>query len=417
MPAERILVVDPRTAGISGDMMVAALLDAGAGPAAVVAAMQTPAGILEGCSAINVAVEDTARAGLRAKKVHVEVTEQHIHRTPHDLVGAATACLQRISLSEQAKRFAFNSLDALISAEAAVHGSAPQDLVLHETGSADTLADVIGAAVALDDLNAFANTVVFATPVGTGAGSIHIGHGSVASPAPATLEILRASHLSMVGLPAEGELATPTGAALLAALNPIPTTSYPPMTPTRVGYGAGDRQPPGIPNVLRLVFGEPIGSHLASDEVWVIETNIDDAAGETIAYAMQEVLNAGARDIAAIPVLAKKARPGHILQVLADGADVERLSSILIDQTGSLGVRIHPCERRILRRDLSSIHISVGDTPHEIRVKVARDTSGRVIRVKPEHDDLVKVARIADRPLREVEAIANRTAAEVLDIR
>jgi uncharacterized protein (TIGR00299 family) protein len=414
MAAKRILVVDPRTAGISGDMMVAALLDAGADTAAVVNAMTSPANILSGCDDISIEVADVDRGGIHARHVAVAVREEYDHRAPNDLLEAAASCIQRLRLSDPAARFVLDSLNALISAEATVHGRTPRDLELHETGSADTLADVIGAAAGLDALGAFADTAVYATPVAVGGGATNFSHGAVSCPAPATLEILRTHRLFFLGGPVECELATPTGAALLAALTPTPVASYPPMKPTHVGYGAGTRQFPEMPNVLRLTFGEPVSLGLASDDVWVIETNIDDATGEAIGYAVQQLLKAGARDAIAIPMSTKKSRPGHILQVIADASNVEHLSSAVIALTGSLGVRIRPSERRILLREFTAVRVPLGDTVHEIRIKIARDTNGHVLRIKPEYDDLATAAELAGRPLREVEDKATRQAAELL---
>jgi len=416
MAAKRVLVVDPRTAGISGDMTVAALLDAGADAASVVNAMKSPAGVLPGCNEIRVEVAAVDRHGIRATQVTVAVHEDYEHRAPSAMLEAAASCLQTLRLSDPARRFALDSLNALVSAEATVHGRNPQDLELHETGSADTLADVLGTAAGLDALGTLADTAVFVTPVATGGGVANFSHGAVSCPAPATLEILRTHGLFFRGGPVECELATPTGAALLAALAPTPATSYPPMKPTRVGYGAGSRELAEMPNVLRLTFGETLSLGLAADEVWVIETNIDDATGETIGHAMQQLLKAGARDAIVIPMSTKKSRPGHVLQVIADASNVEHLSSTVIALTGSLGVRVRPSERRILLRESTTVRVSLGDTVHEVRIKVARDTAGRVVRIKPEYDDLATAAERAGRPLREVEDAATRQAAELLSL-
>jgi uncharacterized protein (TIGR00299 family) protein len=395
-------------------MMVAAFLDAGADAAAVVEAMSTPANVLPGCTEIEVSVADTLRGGLHAKNVRVLVQEEHRHRPPGELLEAASVCLQRLRISKQAGEFVMDALGALISAEAAVHGEPTEAVQLHETGSGDTLADVLGAAVALDDLGVFADTAVYTTPVAVGGGTFHFSHGAVSSPAPATLEILRAHGIPSVGGPVDTELATPTGVALLAALAPKHARFYPPMNAEHVGYGAGIRDFAEMPNVLRVVLGTPIDHGLASDEVWIIETNIDDATGETIGHAMQQVLKAGARDVVAIPVFAKKGRPGHILQALADAEDVERLCSALIVETGSIGVRILPAERRILHRESVPIALDIGGTTHSVSVKVARDNEGTIVRVKAEYEDICRVAELAALPFREVDALATRKAAEFL---
>jgi uncharacterized protein (TIGR00299 family) protein len=413
--SKRILVIDAQTAGISGDMIVGALLDLGANATKVIEAMSIPKHCLSGCKDIEISVEDTVRRGTRAKRIDVKVEEEVPQRTAAELLEAASKCLQELQISEKAKRFALDSINTLVSAEAIAHGQSIQEVKLHETASADTLADVIGAAAALDDLGLFTDTTIYSTPVAVGGGLLQFSHGIVSSPAPATLEILRSKGFLTVGGPVEAELATPTGVSLLTNLALESVRFYPPMKPTKVGYGAGTKEFIEMPNILRITLGEPCDFGLSSEEVYVIETNLDDASGELIGYAMDKLLQEGARDVSAMPTLAKKGRPGHLIKIIVDSSSLERVCRILIEETGTLGVRIYACQRRILDRESLPVEVTVEDVREVVNVKVAKSTQGQIIQIKPEYDDVKRLADRMGKPLREIEELVKRKAAEILE--
>ena len=411
---KRILVFDPQIAGISGDMVVGALLALGADALKVMEAMRIPGHCLQECKDLEIAVTDTTRRGIRAKRIEVKSDEEHIQRTGAELLEAAYKCLQMVQISERARRFALNSINTLISAEATAHGESIAEVVLHETASADTLADVIGSATALDDLELFADTAIYSTPVAVGGGMLQFSHGMVSSPAPATLEILRSRGLLTVGGPVEAELATPTGVSILSALGVESVRFYPPMRPIKVGYGAGTREFGEMPNVLRITLGEPCDFGLSSEQAYVIETNVDDVSGETIGYVMQKLLQEGARDVSTIATLAKKGRPGHLIKVMADRTSLERLCRILIDETGTLGVRIYPCERRVLARESVPVEVQIEGVTEVVQVKVAKDRQGQIVHIKPEYDDIKRLAEQTGKPLEEIAELVRRKFSVVL---
>jgi uncharacterized protein (TIGR00299 family) protein len=418
--AGRILVFDPSIAGISGDMIVAALLDLGASSQAVLPAMRLPLDCVPGCKTMDISVADVQRNGIKAKKLDIRIEEQTHHMPAPELLQAASLCLQRLSLTDAAKALVMTSLECLVSAEATVHGYPVEDVMLHETASADTLADAIGAAAALDDLHLLTETAVYTTPIAVGGGSLTFSHGTVAAPAPATLEVLRGRGLHIVGGPVQAELATPTGVSVLAALDPQPVLFYPSMRPMGVGYGAGTRDFHEIPNVLRIALGQPCHYGLSTDRVCVIESNVDDVPGELIAHVTDVLLEAGARDVSVTPMLTKKGRPGYAIKVIVDSPDADRLASVLMRETGTLGVRLQECSRRVLSRDSFPIDVQVGGVAEVVHIKVARDTDGRVIQVKPEYDDLKRVATRTAMPLRDVERLvrgmAERTVERLLGL-
>lgn len=408
--AGRILVFDPCIAGISGDMIVAALLDLGASAQSVLPAMRVPQDCVAGCTSMDISVADVHRNGIKAKKLDIRIEEQTHHMAAPDLLQAASLCLQRLSLSDAAKALVMSSLDCLVSAEASVHGHPVENVMLHETASADTLADVIGAAAALDDLRLLTQTAVYTTPIAVGGGSVTFSHGTVAAPAPAALEVLRSRGLQIVGGPVQAELATPTGVSILAALDPQPVSFYPSMRPTGVGYGAGSRDFPETPNLLRIALGEPCHYGLSTDLVCVIESNVDDVPGELIAHVIDVLLEAGARDVSATPMLTKKGRPGYAIKVIGDSPDADRLASVLMRETGTLGVRLQACSRRILSRDSFPMDVQVGGIAEVVHIKVARDADGCVVQIKPEYDDLKRTAKRTGMPLRDVERLVRSMA-------
>jgi uncharacterized protein (TIGR00299 family) protein len=410
LSGNRILVFDPQASGISGDMIVGALLDIGADTTSVLEAMHTPRHFLSDCHELEVIVKDIVLRGVRAKRVTVNIKEDMSHRSSQDLITALSACIDRISISEEASRYAHDTLNTLVSAEASIHSENPQDIHLHETASADTLADIIGTAAALDDLSLFTETTIYSTPVAIGGGLFNFSHGTASSPAPATLEILRSREFPCHGGPVAAELATPTGVSLLTCLVHEPVEFYPPMKPSRVGYGAGARDFTEMPNVLRVTCGESLFTGLTRDNVYVIETNLDDVSGETIGYTIQRLLSEGAKDAVAVPSFNKKGRPGHVIQVITDSSNIERLCGILIYETGSLGVRIHTCERRILTRESVPIEVTVGDISKHISVKIARATGGQIVRIKAEYEDIKSLAEQTGKTFRELEDLVEGKA-------
>jgi len=249
---KRIIVIDCQMAGVSGDMVVGALLDLGANAAMVVEAMKSVEGCVKGCKNLEVTIRDVTRRGLHAKKVDVKA-EEAPEMMGAELIEATVNCIENLKLSVEAQRFALDSINTLVNAEAKVHGKSVKEVHLHEAGSVDTLAEIVGAAVALEDLNLF-NAKVYSTPVAVGGGLFKFSHGTVSSPAPATIEILRFKGFPMIGGPIDSELATPTGVSLLINLAHEAIRFYPLMKPTAIGYGAGTKDFAQIVSLFWLKF-------------------------------------------------------------------------------------------------------------------------------------------------------------------
>jgi len=256
--AKKILIVDCQASGISGDKIVAALIDLGANKTRVVKAMESAKSCLRNCESLKVIVSDVHRRGIMGKRIEVRAKEKFKHRSGVELREAVKNCVKKIKLSKEAKAFALKSVNTLLKAEMKVHGEEIGHLHLHELGSVDTIADIVGVTVALNDLGLFKGAEIYSMPVAVGGGLIKFSHGVTSSPAPVTLEILKSKHFPIIGGPVKAELTTPTGAAILVSMVNATTHFHPLMKPVVTGYGAGYRDFKEFPNILRATLGEEV---------------------------------------------------------------------------------------------------------------------------------------------------------------
>ncbi len=381
--------------GISGDMTLGALVDAGVD----LAELNTAVGSL-GLPGCRLVAEEVRKNGFRATQVTVEYEPEHVHRHLADILRLIDAG----RLSAPQKESARQIFTRLAEAEAKVHGTSIEKVHFHEVGAADSIADIVGAAVGFDLLGA---KRIVASPVPTGCGKIKIAHGECSVPAPATAELLTGIPLAESSIACE--LTTPTGAAILATLvdsfGPLPS-----MQIAKIGCGAGQRDLERQPNLLRLIVGEsadPSGedSHPtpAADPVWVLETNLDDVSGELIGYCTTLLWDAGALDVYTTGIQMKKNRPGVKLSVLCREADIDPIETILFAETTTLGVRCWPVDRHILDRRPHQVQTEFGP----IDGKLAW-LSGEPPRFSPEFESCRRVATERNVPLQEVYEIARK---------
>lgn len=401
MANKRALVIDCQSSGIAGDKFLAALLDLGADERRVLKAMKMVQTCLDFCQELYIKVEDVKREGLKAKLVKVEAREDGKERKGKDLIDSLEKCLNATDISSKGREFAKAALKMLVDVEARVHGEAINDVLLHEIASVDTIVELLGVARAFDDLNLW-DTKVLSLPVAVGGGIFKFSHGITSSPSFATLELFKLMGITMIGGPLEEELATPTGASILASLRPTPVSFYPAIRPVSIGYGAGTKELKGVPNVMRLVLGELIETPF-KDKVMILETNVDDVSGELIGHVMNRLFELGVKDVSFSPIFTKKSRPAWLLRVISEEARLFDVCDLLFKELGTLGVRTMPSERIILNRRVEDVMIKVRSSEQKIRVKLATDPKGTLITVKPEHDDLVLLAKKLKMPLRELE--------------
>jgi pyridinium-3,5-bisthiocarboxylic acid mononucleotide nickel chelatase len=367
--------------GISGDMTVGALIDAGVAGDAVIDA-------LRGLNIeANFQVEKTRRGGVAASKFRVEAKDAKAHRHLHHILEL----IARSSLSEGAKQNASAVFCRLGEAEARVHGVAIEKVHFHEVGAIDSIADIAGACVAFDLLGA---EEIYCSPINTGSGTVKTEHGILPVPAPATAALLEGKPVYARG-PAM-ELTTPTGAAIVATLAKNFGT-MPAMRIGAIGYGAGDRDFTEHPNVLRVLTGDASRAP-ESTVVSLIEANIDDSSPQVLGYAIERLMDAGALDASLSPLQMKKNRPGSLLRVVAKPEDQERLAQIIFAETSTLGLRIQTAERRVEERETVEVETAFG----KVRIKVSGHGA-----FAPEYEDCRAIAQATGTPLPSVIAAAN----------
>jgi pyridinium-3,5-bisthiocarboxylic acid mononucleotide nickel chelatase len=376
-------------AGISGDMTVGALLDLGVPLSFLkeeLARLPIP------LSGYALSAEETCRRGIRATKFGVHVVEDQPHRHYTDIAGM----IEGSSLAGEAKLKAGRIFRRLAEAEAKVHGVELSRVHFHEVGALDSIIDIVGTALCLQYLEVEG---IYASSLPLGSGYVETAHGRLPVPAPATAELFR-------GMPVHAELGsgervTPTGAAIVAAL--CSGFGAPPsFTVTGVGSGAGDRDFPDTPNILRIMLGEKSAS-LPGDEIRVLETHIDDMNPEILGFLMDQLMVAGALDVAFSPLQMKKNRPGVRITILSPPELQEKLSRMLLCETSAIGVRHYPATRLKLHRSLEERDTSLG----RVRVKVLRDDAD-VVRVAPEFEECRRIAETRGIPLQDVYKIIER---------
>ena len=385
-----ILVIDPSIAGISGDMMLSSIIDIGADEKLVIENLESIKDYFKSCKKLEISFKDVTKNGFRAKKADIIIEEDKNSHNVDELNYNLERSIENVSISHNAKAFIKNSFENLISAESALHGISNKEMHLHEAGSIDTFVDIIGTGIALDNLELFDLKEIITTPVSVGGGDITFSHGKMQNPAPAILEIARRNNIMIRGGPGMYETATPTGMAMLAALVEESQEIFPGIKPELIGVGAGSSEFKEIPNILRITLGEK--STLLTDEIAIIETNIDDRTGEELGYAMQRIIDNGALDVSLIPTIGKKGRPSNVLKVITNLSKSEFFSDLVMRETGTLGVRVYPMSRFIQMRENLKANITIKNNDEEIDVKVVKSESGEIIQFKPEFDQIVKLS-------------------------
>jgi pyridinium-3,5-bisthiocarboxylic acid mononucleotide nickel chelatase len=363
----RIVVFDPFH-GAAGDMITGALLGCGADRELVVRAMRS---VVQ-----EPGITEVTRCGIRAVKVdtHAPAT----HRTLAEVMArldAASAIVPGPVLAMTRRVF-----ERINAAEGQVHGA---HVHFHEVGADDAIADVLGACTALHSLNADGVAVL---PIALGHGVSTGSHGRFPLPAPATVAILQGSGLATFAGD-DGELCTPTGAALLAEFSTFDPVDTGAAKILAIGYGAGTRDPPGVPNVIRATIMETITDPwMPQDCVDVLETNVDDVTGELIAHAITRFMDAGARDASAAPIIMKKGRPGYLIRVICSGECSGAMAELMARELGTLGIRCIPAVHRFIAdRTLEEVEVVISGHKRKVPVKCGR-IHGEVYLVKAEFD-------------------------------
>ncbi|OVE83124.1 nickel pincer cofactor biosynthesis protein LarC [Natronolimnobius baerhuensis] len=340
-----------------------------------------------------------------------EHTDDEGHSHEHDHVHAeghgpqrsyleVCAIVEGMALPEPVERDVLAIFELLGEAEASVHGEALEDIHFHEVGADDAIADIVGTVRLLHDLEP---DRVVTTPLATGGGTASMAHGEFPVPTPAVLEIAERAEWSLRGGPVEAELLTPTGAAILGHVADG-VEVLPTLEVDASGYGAGGYDLDPHPNVLRVLVGDDgARGGLVKDDIAVLETNLDDATPEVLGGLQETLADAGARDVSIVPATMKKSRPGHLVKVICKPADRERVARALAEETGTLGVRDAGATHRwIAHREFETVEVALEGGTYDVTVKIARDSEGAVYDVSAEYDDAKAVAAEAGVPIRTV---------------
>jgi len=380
--------------GISGDMMLSALVDAGANPDYL--RQQIASLPLKG---VEISFEEVRRAGIRGLHFSVNFPPQHHHRHLKDIVKI----IEGGQLTDAERNLSLRMFQLLAAAEAEVHGTTVERIHFHEVGAIDSIVDLVGVAIAANQLGI---AQVFSSPVTTGTGTVNIAHGTVPVPAPATACLLRG--MPVHGCTIEAELTTPTGAAILCGLE-ASFGGMPAMKLAAVGHGAGSKELPGQANILRIMLGhsENPTDRIAgtqSDNVLVIETTLDDVTGEQLAWTQTQLLKLdGVHDVTFQPVQMKKNRPGILLSAVCKPGSRSLVEQAIFEYTPTLGVRVYESTRTVLSREQVLVETEFGQVSGKVR-----SLPNGEFRFKPESEDCCRVAGLSGRSPSEIAEVALR---------
>ncbi len=369
-------------AGIAGDMIIGALLDAGLDLEELRAALAT----LD-VPGYTLSAEKTSRNSITGTKFNVNVSEEdHAHRHLKDIVEL----IDGSNLSDNVKEMSKQTFRTLAAAEASIHGESVESVHFHEVGGVDSIIDIVGSFVGLEKLGIEA---IYASQVHTGTGFVQSAHGKIPVPAPATLALLQGVPVYATGI--RSELVTPTGAAVLVTLakefGPLPR-----MKVERTGYGAGSRELE-IPNLLRVCIGESVGPAAKREELALVETNIDDMNPQLFEHVAERLFEKGSLDVYLTPVQMKKNRPATVLSALTRPDAVDEVLAVIFAETTTLGVRINRIERAYLEREFVSIETKYG----KVTVKAAKSFGG-ITNLSPEYEECRAIAVKRNLPLKDV---------------
>ncbi len=386
--------------GASGDMILGALIDAGFNQKELSKELKKL-----GIDNYELSSKKVLRSAITGTKFDVSINESaikdehHKRRTLKDI----SRLINESTLSDSVKKDSIRIFENLAHAEAKVHNMSPEDVHFHEVGAVDSIVDIVGAVIAFDSLKI---EKIYFSPIRTGTGFVKCHHGQFPVPAPATIEILKGFHVVSTNI--QRELTTPTGAAILTTLG-VNTEKCPEITLHQIGYGAGSHEIPQIPNLLRIMIGETV-TVTEQDEVWMLETNIDDMPGEHFGYLLEKILDAGALDGFLTPVQMKKSRPGTLISVLVDDEYLSRVERIIFEQSTTFGIRKYKVSRNKLNRKFVDVKTEYG----MIKVKIGI-LNGCVKNISPEHENCRKIADAKELPLKLVYNAAINAAQLIKD--
>ena len=382
------IIIDPQSSGIAGNMIIGAFVDLGADADELKEIMEKSALAF---GRIDVTFEKVQKHGIDSTFCHVEMLENKPPLNYPEFISK----IENLDLDDDIRITSIKIFERIAEAENKVHGKTLDEIHFHEVGASDAVADVIGSVYAYYQLG-FDSQKIIGLPIAVGGGRVRTAHGTIPVPAPAVVEILKDANI--VGGPVDSELATPTGCAIYMELCDEIKEFIPMIRPEKTGYGAG-RKDFDHPNVLRIIESTDI---CKSNEIDVIETNIDHLTGEEIGYLFDVLSDAGARDVSITPIIMKKNRQGSLLKVISRKENREAILDAIFKETGSLGIRIAPnIHRGVAKREFEVKTFNINGKDYDVTFKTGY-VAGKVISRRPEYEDLKKIAKDSGLALKDI---------------
>lgn len=400
------LIIDAQIAGAAGDMFLGALLDLLYKDDSnqemadkkrqkfitdIASAIPQLAGLDEEKTKIIVEIKRKNNFAFEGIQLKIDIQEPHRHMMIEQTIEIINKASNYFNLSSIGKEFCQTALNILFEAEAIAHGELKEKVHLHEAGTLDTFLDLIAVAILLDKLEIF-KAKIYVLPVAIGSGTVTFSHGTLPVPAPAVAEIIRKYNIPTIIGTIPSELLTPTGAIIIASLISLKQVnivrSPPSLIIDYIGVGLGKKEFQKAPNGLRLIFGHSIDNDIPSEEIAIIETNIDDCSGETIGFLTERLLELGAKDVFLTPIYMKKSRPATKISVLCHPNEIEKFATEIMNQTSTIGVRIIQSSKLMLKRVIKEYQVSINGKKYSVRGKIAYNKDGEIAHFKPEFDDV-----------------------------
>ena len=398
-----VVVIDPQIAGISGDMLLCSLVDLGSDKNKIIDGIKKSEKFLPDSTIKKIDFEKIQKHGIESLQLILEINEEIHERKGLEIKTAIINSTKELHLSDKASLFAKSCIDTLISSESKIHGIPEESVHFHEASSIDTLVDIVGITIALDDLGLFEEKIV-CLPVSVGGGSVTFSHGTMSNPASAILEIFKNSDLMIKGNDANGELTTPTGACILVNLAYESVKYYPSMKVESIGYGAGQKDFESFSNTLKIVRGSE--NNFEIDSVKILETNVDDVSGEILGNLIDQIMEKGARDVSIYTGITKKGRPTNLVSVICTDETLDEIVDTLVLETGTLGIRVSDSNRFIVPRSNHNVFLTLSGQSFQVNYKKS-SFKGRTD-FKIEFDDLKIISNAVDKSIKETEAFLRK---------
>ena len=406
-----VIVIDPQIAGISGDMILSSLIDLGVDKNQIIEGIKKIQKFLPDSKINKIDFQKIQKNGIESTELILEIDEKVSERKGVEIKNAIINSVNELQVSDKAKLFAESCINSLILSESKIHGISEESVHFHEASSIDTLIDIVGVTLACEKLKFFDEKIV-CLPVSVGSGTVSFSHGTMSNPASAVLQIFKNSNLTIKGNNANEELTTPTGASILVNLTDDSVEHYPSMNISSIGYGAGQKNFKSFSNILKIVQGRQVKTEM--DSVKILETNVDDVSGEILGYLIEKIMKVGAKDISIYPGITKKGRPTNLISVICDDEKIEKITDILVLETGTLGIRISDSNRLIVSRTNHSFSLTFEGKSFEINYK--KSTYKEKTHFKIEFEDLKNISETLDKPIRDVELFLRKEIEKIEDL-